>query len=174
MNTSTGIFNSMEKAENAIIEINKLGVPSKDISYIYMDKNSKLVEGAGPGKNTVGENISSGATTGMVISAVAGLVVATGILPGLGALFVAGPLAAALGLTGVVAATVSGALTGAAAGGLIGALVGLGINESDAKLYEEELKKGGILVVARSEQSSLAEIFERFGAIEVREYTSKD
>jgi hypothetical protein len=174
MNTSTGIFNSMDKAENAIIEINKLGVSDKDISYIYMDKDSKMVEGTPPSNNTVGENISTGATTGLVIGAVAGLVVATGILPGLGALFVAGPLATALGLSGAAAATVSGALTGAAAGGLIGALVGLGVNEADAKLYEEELKKGGILVVARSEQSNVSEIFERFGALEVREYSSEN
>jgi hypothetical protein len=174
MNTSTGIFNSMDKAENAIIEINKLGVSDKDISFIYMDKDSKMVEGTLPNTNTVGENISTGATTGLVIGAVAGLVVATGILPGLGALFVAGPLATMLGLSGVAAATVSGALTGAAAGGLIGALVGLGVNEADAKLYAEELKKGGILVVARSEQSNVSEIFERFGALEVREYQAKD
>ncbi len=173
MNTVTGIFNKRTDAENAITEINKLGVSGEDISYVFMDKDSKMVDGHAADSTSVGEGISAGATTGLMIGAVAGLVVASGILPGLGALFVAGPLAAALGLTGAVATTVAGALTGAAAGGLVGALVGLGVSESDAAMYQEELKKGGILVVARSEQSGLGEIFTRFGALEVREYSSE-
>ena len=47
-------------------------------------------------------------------------------------------IAAALGLTGVAATTVSGALTGALAGGLIGALTGLGFTKEDAELYQRK------------------------------------
>ncbi|MGA7624850.1 MAG: hypothetical protein WB630_01880 [Candidatus Acidiferrales bacterium] len=51
---------------------------------------------------------------------------------GIGALLIAGPL--------------FGAFAGATAGGAVGVLVGLGIPEDEAKLYEDCLKKGGILV----------------------------
>ena len=35
---------------------------------------------------------------------------------------------------------------GAAAGGLTGALIGLGLPEHEAKFYDQELRKGGILL----------------------------
>jgi uncharacterized membrane protein len=39
-----------------------------------------------------------------------------------------------------------GATIGAAAGGLTGALIGLGIPEHEAKFFNEEIERGGILV----------------------------
>jgi hypothetical protein len=45
------------------------------------------------------------------------------------------------------AATVTGAATGALAGGLLGSLIGLGIPEKQAKVYEEYIRAGGILLV---------------------------
>jgi hypothetical protein len=44
-----------------------------------------------------------------------------------------------------------GAFAGATAGGAVGVLVGLGIPEDEAKLYEERLKKGGILISVHTE-----------------------
>ena len=52
---------------------------------------------------------------------------------GFGPLIAAGPIMAALG----------GTAAGATAGGLVGALVGFGIPESEARVYEERLKEGG-------------------------------
>jgi hypothetical protein len=67
------------------------------------------------------------------------------ILPGVGAVLVAGPLAAAL-LGGV-----EGALAGAAFGGLTGALVGLGISKVQAIRYESQVKAGKFLVTVRGD-----------------------
>lgn len=171
MKTTTGIFNDRSSAENLITELKELGLGENDISYVYINKeNGKMVDGDVNAANAVGEGAGEGAKTGLIIGALAGLVVAAGILPGLGALFVAGPLATALGLSGAATTTVAGAVTGAAAGGLIGALAGLGVSKSDAELYEESLKKGGILVIARSAQGDLEMLFEKFGATEVRQY----
>jgi hypothetical protein len=55
----------------------------------------------------------------------------------------AGPLATAL----------VGAGVGAATGGLIGALVGLGISKEDANAYAEGVRRGGSLVVVRSDDA---------------------
>jgi uncharacterized membrane protein len=69
-------------------------------------------------------------------------------IPGLGPLIAAGPIVAALG----------GTAAGATAGGLVGALVGLGIPESEAKVYEERLKEGGYLVAVQVENNEVADI----------------
>ncbi len=168
--TIVGVFDNRHHAEEAITELRSIGIADTDISYIYVSDGKTITEdGSG---TEAGEGAAKGATTGAVIGALAGLAVANGILPGLGSLFVAGPLAAALGLTGAAATTAAGALTGAAAGGLVGALVGLGVSDEDAHIYEERVKRGGVLVTARSMNgAAVKEVFSKHGADEMREYS---
>lgn len=87
-------------------------------------------------KTNIAEGAASGIITGGVLGGLAGLLVGVGVLalPGIGALFVAGPLAAVLGLAGTAATTVSGALIGSLVGGIVGALVGLGLAEEEVDL----------------------------------------
>lgn len=150
----------------AIDELKNIGVPDTDISCIYPDIEGDLHDDQKGEK--IGSGAASGATTGAVLGTIAGLAVANGILPGVGTLFVAGPLAAALGFTGAAATTVAGAATGAAAGGLIGALSQYGISEADAHLYEERIKKGEALVVCKTDSSDAATVFTSHNAEEVR------
>jgi hypothetical protein len=70
--------------------------------------------------------------TGAGIGAALGGTLGVFAVPGIGALLIAGPL--------------FGAFAGATAGGAVGVLLGLGIPEDEAKLYQDRLKKGGILV----------------------------
>lgn len=165
-----GIYKTHTDAEKAIEDLVAFGVPDSDISYIHKDSEGDMKDEQTGEK--VGTGATAGAVTGAVIGGIAGLVVANGILPGLGSLFVAGPLATALGLTGATATTVAGAATGAAAGGLIGALTSLGVNDEDAKLYEKHVESGNILVIARNEHKTMKEVFDRTKAMEVREYTT--
>jgi len=168
-NITMGVYKTHDDAEFAINELVATGVKNSDISYIYTDKKGEVAEGQTGGK--VGSGAATGGAAGAVIGGVAGLVVATGILPGVGAIFVAGPLATALGLTGAAATTAAGALTGAAAGGIIGALMKLGVNNEDAELYEALVQKGDVLVIARTDTANVARaVFERTNALEVREY----
>lgn len=171
MNESTtiGVFDNTEHAKMAINDLRKEGISDADISYVYSAEGKTVIEDA-DGKS-VGESAAAGAGTGAIIGGIAGLVVANGILPGLGALFVAGPIATALGLTGAAATTAAGALTGAAAGTLVGALTGLGVNEEEAKVYEEKIKLGSILIAAKSSvPEKVKEIFQKHGAEEIRQY----
>ncbi|MDB5266560.1 MAG: rane protein [Parcubacteria group bacterium] len=166
--TTVAVFKDRTDAEAAINELRTFGIADADISYVY---NSEGVVVTADGGSHVGDAAASGATTGAVLGAIAGLVVANGILPGLGTLFVAGPLAAALGLTGAAATTAAGAMTGLVAGGLVGALAGLGVSSEDAALYEERVKRGGILVTARSmNPSGVMDILKKYHAEEIREY----
>jgi hypothetical protein len=74
-------------------------------------------------------------------------------------------------------AALAGAGVGAAAGGLTGALIGMGIPEYEAKLYEGKIKEGNILIAVHSENSDQTkrakEIFERAGAHDVS-YTEEE
>lgn len=170
-----GVFSTRENADAAIAELRDSGYDPKHISIIMknMDNNETVVNNAaGTGSNVAG-GAASGATTGGVVGALAGLLVGIGAIaiPGVGALLIGGPLAAALGLTGAAATTVSGALTGALAGGLIGALVGLGVPEEDAKVYQQRIEAGGILVAVPAktgESADAKDILATNGADQIR------
>lgn len=154
-----GIFAERADAEGAIADLEEDGFNPKDISIVMQDKAEarEMAEDTG---STVAEGAVSGATTGGVLGAIAGLLIGIGAIavPGVGALLIGGPLAAALGLSGAAATTVSGAATGALAGGLIGALTGLGVPEEDARLYEERIKAGGILVMVPAKSDDTADV----------------
>ena len=79
-----------------------------------------------------------GAGTGGAIGAAVGWFAGLGTIaiPSLGPLVAAGPILAAL----------SGAAAGAAVGGLTGTLVGLGIPEVEAKIFERKLREGHFLI----------------------------
>jgi hypothetical protein len=168
-----GIFSDRMVADRAVDDLQESGFNPKDISIIMKDQ---VVTGSGEttgkGEQVAGGAVS-GATTGGVVGGIAGLLIGIGALtiPGVGALLIGGPVAAALGLTGAAATTVSGALTGALAGGLVGALVGLGIPEEEAKVYEQRISEGAVLVAVPSTGSDGMEarvILERHGAEQTR------
>jgi len=84
------------------------------------------------------EGAEMGMTAGALVGAVLGWLAGVGMLaiPGIGAVIVAGPLATTLIAAGAAAGI----------GGLWGGLIGLGIPEKEAKLYQSRLHKGDILL----------------------------
>lgn len=80
-------------------------------------------------------DLSIGAASGgVLLGTLAGL--ASLVIPGLGVLLVAGPLAVALG----------DAIVGGAVGAVAGALIGMRIPDHQAKQYEESLRHGAAIV----------------------------
>lgn len=169
--TTIGLFNSRDDAERAIMALRNRGVDENDISFVYTNREETMETREGDTVSATSTGAATGAATGGVVGALAGLAVANGILPGLGSLFVAGPLATALGFTGAAATTVGGAVTGAAAGGIIGALAGLGVDESDAELYENRIREGELLVAINDGGPGVRDELRRNGAEEIREYS---
>lgn len=169
-----GLFDDRPQAEAAINALQEQGYTAKDLSIIMKDTEQAADMADTTGAN-MAEGATSGAMTGGALGALAGLLIGVGALaiPGIGGLLIGGPLAAALGLTGAAATTASGALTGALAGGLIGALVGLGVPEENARIYEQRVKEGAILLaVPTSNTLSFSEvrgILEAHGAESVSE-----
>lgn len=174
-----GVFSDRDLVESAIEHLEDSGFKTKDISLIMKDheEGEKLASDTG---TSVAEGAASGAVTGGVLGGLAGLLIGIGAIPvvGIGALLIGGPLAAALGLTGLAATTASGVATGALAGGLIGALMGLGVSEEDAKYYEDSIRDGGILVVVPvldlAEEDEVSSIMEDHGAKQIRSVNAKD
>lgn len=173
-----GVFVQENDAEEAINELKEVGYDAKDISIVMRYKTSAEGLRESTGVNVAGGAVS-GATAGGVLGGLAGLLIGIGAItiPGIGALLIGGPLAAALGLSGAAATTVSGAVTGALAGGLVGSLMGLGIPEEEAKVYEDRIKEGAILVAVPAREGNVSEamnILEDFGADQVRSIDVSD
>lgn len=135
-------FPSREDAHRAVEELGNHGFSANELSVITKEHRDIP---AGPA-NSAATGLVGGATTGGVIGGIAGLLAGAGVFPALAGLLIGGPVAAALGLTGIAAATVSGAVTGAAVGGLVGALMGLGFSRSEAEYYAETVEAGGLLL----------------------------
>lgn len=159
--TVLAVFNNRQDAEGAINDLEHNGYNPKDISIMMTDSVDRnvIVENTGA---SVAEGAVSGATTGAVVGGLAGLLIGIGAIaiPGIGGLLIGGPLAVALGLTGAAATTVSGAATGALAGGLLGALVNIGVPEEQARVYEDHVRAGGILVAVPATSDRIGKVKE--------------
>ncbi|HVF90552.1 MAG TPA: hypothetical protein VNH22_10835 [Blastocatellia bacterium] len=157
----TGLFNSRSSADRAVEDLVHYGFTRDDISLLMSDATRGREFGMQMATKAP-EGAATGATIGGVLGAVAAGLVALGILavPGLG-LVAAGP----------IVATLAGLGAGAAAGGLTGALIGLGLPEHEAKFYNEEIERGGILVGVYAHDDRVDQarkILDAAGAVSVK------
>lgn len=166
--TTIGVFTDRNKTETVIHDLNTAGIAMDEISCVYINKDGQMKDSQSTEK--MESSAVTGTVTGGVIGMIAGLVLANGIIPGLGAVLVAGPLVELLGITAVVSTTIVGTVSGAIAGGIIGALVKLGVADKDAAIYEDYLKKGNIVLVTRTDSNMAKTILVKHDATEVREY----
>lgn len=136
----TGLFYDYAKASSAIDDLQRRGFAREDLCVLMTEGDAQRArefrgdESGTKATEGVGVGSAVGGTVGAVLAAIAA-VGTTLAFPGIG-LIVAGPLAAA----------VAGLGAGGAVGGLVGGLVGVGIPKGRAELYEEGLRKGGVVV----------------------------
>lgn len=144
MRTVSRLFDSYEHASLAVNDLKAAGVPESDIS-IVSNNVDKAHDSDGDGVDDRAEGASAGAGVGATVGGAAGLLTGLGMLaiPGVG------PVVAA----GWLATTALGALAGGAAGGVIGALTQAGVDEEDAHVYAEGVRRGGTLVTVRADES---------------------
>jgi hypothetical protein len=135
-------------AEDAVRRLQQEGIPMQHLSII--GKDFQAVDKP-LGFITSGDVAQSGAKVGAWTGGLFGLLVGAAflILPGIGPVVIAGPLAAAL-LGGF-----EGALAGAAFGGLTRALVGPGVSKDQAIRYESQVKAGKFLVTLQGDRPQI-------------------
>jgi hypothetical protein len=153
-------------AESIARDLTVAGFSANDISVLFPDRrgtkdfahehNTKAPEGA-----------ATGAGAGGLLGGTLGLLAGIGALaiPGLGPFIAAGPIMAVL----------SGIAAGAAVGGFAGALVGMGIPEYEAKVYEGKLRSGNILLSVHTndgdERTRALAVFKRAGVTDAATQT---
>jgi hypothetical protein len=147
-----GLYEDRKNLEAAVAELKDSGFQREDISVLLPDKEAsqKLsFEYA----TKAPEGIATGATTGAVLGGSLGWLASIGALaiPGIGPLLAAGPIVAAL----------AGAGAAGTIGGLAGGLIGLGMPELEAKRYQTELAKGGVLLAVRCSDARFADTAKR-------------
>ncbi|MEO7726452.1 MAG: quinol:electron acceptor oxidoreductase subunit ActD [Burkholderiales bacterium] len=161
-----GIVQTAAQAEIVVSRLKEAGFTANDISVLFPDKQG--TKDFAHEKNTKApEGATTGGVAGMGIGAALGWLAGIGSLaiPGVGPFIAAGPIMAAL----------SGAAVGGATGGVLGALVGMGIPEFEAKLYDGKVRGGNALVSIHTEngdeQKRAKEILEKAGAEDVSSST---
>lgn len=135
----TASFDTREAAEQALHKLENVGVTEGQVSIIVsddthgshftIDRDNKSDEGI----------VAGGLAGGLVGAVIAGVLSA-------GALAVP---AAGIVISGWLVSAAAGMGAGMAAGGVIGGLIGAGIPEHEAKVYEDAVKSGAIVMAVR-------------------------
>ena len=164
MRTITGLFDTHDQADRAVRSLKDAGIPGDDISIVA--NNADGTYGTDKGDDDVAEGVSTGAGLGAVVGGTGGLLAGLGMLaiPGVG------PVVAGGWLLATAIGAVTGAAVGGAAGGLVGALTDAGIEESDAHVYAEGVRRGGILVTARVDDgraSAASDILQQSSVVDI-------
>lgn len=139
MDHVTAVFETRTEAEMALQKLEAIGVTDSQISLLATD------EARGQHFNIENSTkAEEGATTGAILGGLAGAVAAAFLSAG--AIAIPG---ANLIVSGYLVSAVAGLGAGATAGGIVGALAGLGFDEHEAKLYEEDIRSGNILIAVK-------------------------
>lgn len=148
MRTVSALFDKYDQVAAAVDGLSDMGVASGDITVISQSKDAKA---------HIRESAGLGAAIGGVGGILAGLAVVA--IPGLGSVLGVGWLVPVL----------LGAAAGGVAGGIIGSLTSAGIDERDAHVYAEGVRRGSTLVAARVHDDEAGEalsVLRRCGAID--------
>jgi hypothetical protein len=165
----SALFASRDDAERAAAALMDHGVDREEIAMVARGPVKEVGEDpSDPGSVTVTSpgDVAAGAAMGAGVGAVVGLLGTMAlVLPGIGPLVAAGPLAAAL-----AAGTGLSAAAGAVVGGVYGALVDLGIEETAAQRYEAGIVGGRTLLSVRTDAlttSEIEELFAKYNATDI-------
>ena len=158
MKNVAGIFNDRTTAEDAVHRLEALGIHERQISFMMSEaargKYFRIKDKKHP---------DSGASVGPAYGGLIGII--------LGTIMAAGAIAIPgfnLIATGSMATALIGLGAGVIAGGVAGTLIGAGIPEHEAKVYEQELRNGKALIVVTAEdaeqEDAVHAIFRSFNA----------
>lgn len=138
MKRISALYDNYDDARSAVNALEDAGIATSNLSIVGRQDN----------ESHAGEGAAAGAGLGAVVGGAGGLLAGLGMLaiPGVG------PVVAAGWLASTAAGAAAGAVAGGAAGGIIGSLTSSGVEEADAHVYAEGVRRGGTLVTADVEE----------------------
>jgi uncharacterized membrane protein len=150
--TVIAYYNSRDDAERSVRHLREKGFGDNEISILAKDEQQSSSQGEE--MSFQNQNLTDGTMTGGALGGLAGLAMGAGalLIPGLGPIMAAGPLA--------------GVLTGALTGGVAGGLIDYGIPEESSRRYEQHLESGKVLAIIKTEAGKAMEamkIMDRTG-----------
>jgi hypothetical protein len=177
--TVVALYDDFASANAAVRDLTDAGFSRDEISMMAGDSERRYSDymdaGRDVGATGASEGAGVGAGIGAVLGGLGGRLVGLGalVIPGIGPVIAAGPLAAAL--TGLAGAGV-GAVAGGVTGGLLGALVDLGIPEESASYYAEGVRRGGTLLTVRVDDNQTdraVDILNRHNPVDINQRVSQ-
>src|SRR5436190_1848520 len=156
MESIVGIFNSLADAQRASALVQSLGIPEKRIAVLSPHTSQSEIEAQIPTTETEqpGMGAALGGAVGGALGVAGGLhlgAAASLLIPGVGPVFAAGLIGAAL-------LGVGGAATGAAAGGALEDSMARGLPHDELFVYEDALRRGRSVVIVVAEDDEQASV----------------
>ncbi len=147
MNAAIGVYDSHEKAIEAVRQLKARGYPIKQLSIIGKAEIEEVVDSdlhVQP-KNPIS---LTGVGIGTTLGATLGVLTGVGLfaIPGLGFLYGAG----------AVVGAIAGIDFGLIGGGIASVFATVGLKDEDAKKYQENLAEGKFIVVAHGDKDEVS------------------
>jgi hypothetical protein len=155
---ASAVFDNREEAERAVSELRSAGISDTAISVVGQTDDNEFAQGRTYDKDEKSDEAKGDVVKGAVIGTGAGalLGIAALAIPGVGPLAAAGAIAA----SAIPGAAAIGAGAGLAVGSVSGLLTSHGVDEEDAKYYEDRLNQGGIFVSVKADDASIEQARE--------------
>lgn len=169
MKVVTGVFETRSDADKAIDQLRSLGIPAEQIGLLAPGSRSERLDTGVPVTDTEepGMGKAMGAAVGGAMGAAGGatlgLAAATLAIPGVGPVI-------AFGLVGAALLGTVGAAAGAALGDTVEEELGEGVPHEDLYVYEDALRRGRSIIVARvddDKEDRAREVIENSGAADI-------
>ena len=150
---ASAVFDSHDQADRALSELRAAGISESAISIVGRSDTNEWAQGRTYDNDGEADDAKSDVVKGAVIGTGAGalLGIAALAIPGVGPLAAAGAIAA----SAIPQAAAIGAGAGLAAGSVSGLLADHGVDEEDAKYYEDRLEQGGIFVSVQADEAGV-------------------
>ena len=139
---AVAIYRTMEEAQTALGVLDEARIPRENVSMVVHSVSREL-----PDKEAIqpGDDAERSAAKGAGLGGLVGILAGAPLLliPGIGPVLFAGPLAAGI--------------TGAIVGGFLGSMRGWGVHHDHVRDYEEKVKEGHPLIVVNGSPEIVAE-----------------
>lgn len=143
----TAWFDRADAANRAFLELKAAGIDPTRITVLAGQTTARNDLAITEHTKTP-EGTAAGAAVGAGVGAIAGALALAGsiLIPGIG--WIAGPLVGAL----------VGAGAGSVTGGIVGALVGAGMPEHEAKVVQDTLRQGGVVIAVHATERHVRDV----------------